>query len=54
MCIFGKIEEVVFEVRIIERNMKFYRKDENLINGMLDIIVEIREYIQFNESKIVK
>ncbi|XP_019484890.1 PREDICTED: LOW QUALITY PROTEIN: glycogen debranching enzyme [Hipposideros armiger] len=54
MCIPGKIEEVVFEARTVERNTQPYKKDENSINGMPNITVEISEHIQLNESKIVK
>lgn len=48
----GKIEEVVFEARTIERNTKPYKKDENSINGMPNITVEIREHIQVFGSLI--
>ncbi|XP_015210571.2 glycogen debranching enzyme isoform X2 [Lepisosteus oculatus] len=54
MCIPGKIEEVVFEARTIERNAGSYEKDEKSINGMPDYTVEITEHIQLKDSKIVK
>ncbi|XP_007422039.1 glycogen debranching enzyme isoform X1 [Python bivittatus] len=54
MCIPGKIEEVVFEARTVERNAGPYKKDEHTINGLPDYTVELREHIQLKESKIIK
>ncbi|OXB66174.1 hypothetical protein ASZ78_012973 [Callipepla squamata] len=54
MCIPGKIEEVVFEARTIERSTSPYKKDERFINGLPNFTVELREHIQIKESKIIK
>lgn len=42
----GKIEEVVFEARTIERSVSPYKKDEHFINGLPNFTVELREHIQ--------
>lgn len=42
----GKIEEVVFEARTIERSVSPYTKDEHFINGLPNFTVELREHIQ--------
>lgn len=42
----GKIEEVVFEARTIERSTSPYKKDEHFINGLPNFTVELREHIQ--------
>uniref|UniRef100_A0A672NX71 Glycogen debranching enzyme n=1 Tax=Sinocyclocheilus grahami TaxID=75366 RepID=A0A672NX71_SINGR len=54
MCIPGKIEEVVLEVRTIERQADSYKKDERSINGMPGYTVEIKEHIQLKDSKVVR
>ncbi|XP_030630081.1 glycogen debranching enzyme isoform X2 [Chanos chanos] len=54
MFIPGKIEEVVFEARTVERHTGSYRKDEKNINGLPEYTVEIREHIQLKDSKVVK
>ncbi|XP_066547874.1 glycogen debranching enzyme isoform X1 [Amia ocellicauda] len=54
MCIPGKIEEVVLETRMVERNAGSYKKDKKNINGMPGYTVEITEHIQLKDSKIVK
>ncbi|XP_030607338.1 glycogen debranching enzyme isoform X2 [Archocentrus centrarchus] len=54
MFIPGKIEEVVFEARTVERNAGTYKKDDNYINGMPEYTVEIKEHIQLEESTVVK
>uniref|UniRef100_A0A8C2SMT7 Glycogen debranching enzyme n=1 Tax=Coturnix japonica TaxID=93934 RepID=A0A8C2SMT7_COTJA len=54
MFIPGKIEEVVFEARTIERNVSPYKKDEHFINGLPNFTVELREHIQIKDSKIIK
>ncbi|KAG9351106.1 hypothetical protein JZ751_024996 [Albula glossodonta] len=54
MFIPGKIEEVVFEARTIQRQTGSYQKDEKSINGLPEYTVEIREHIQLKDSSIVK
>uniref|UniRef100_A0A673H322 Glycogen debranching enzyme n=1 Tax=Sinocyclocheilus rhinocerous TaxID=307959 RepID=A0A673H322_9TELE len=54
MCIPGKIEEVVLEVRTVERQADSYKKDERSINGMPGYTVEIKEHIQLKDSKVVR
>ncbi|KAM9844696.1 glycogen debranching enzyme isoform 1-T1 [Aulostomus maculatus] len=54
MFIPGKIEEVVFEARTVERRAGTYKKDDNYINGMPEYTVEIKEHIPLQESTVVK
>ncbi|XP_063063067.1 glycogen debranching enzyme isoform X1 [Engraulis encrasicolus] len=54
MCIPGKIEEVVFEARTLQRTVDPYSKDGQSINGMPDYTVVISEHLQLKDSKIVK
>ncbi|XP_059358080.1 glycogen debranching enzyme-like isoform X1 [Carassius carassius] len=54
MCIPGKIEVVVLEVRTVERQTDSYKKDEKSINGMPGYTVEIKEHIQLKDSKVVR
>ncbi|XP_041751798.1 glycogen debranching enzyme isoform X1 [Coregonus clupeaformis] len=54
MFIPGKIEEVVLEARIIDRQAGTYKKCEKYINGMPEYTVEIKEHIQLKDSGVVK
>ncbi|XP_008297524.1 glycogen debranching enzyme isoform X1 [Stegastes partitus] len=54
MFIPGKIEEVVLEVRTVERQAGSYKKDDGYINGMPEYTVEIKEHIPLEESTVVK
>ncbi|CAL8347014.1 unnamed protein product [Merluccius merluccius] len=54
MFIPGKIEEVVFEARMVERHAGSYQRDNDIINGMPDYTVEIKEHIALEDSTLVK
>ncbi|XP_056452233.1 glycogen debranching enzyme isoform X2 [Gadus chalcogrammus] len=54
MFIPGKIEEVVFEARMVERHAGSYKRDDDVINGMPEYSVEIKEHIALAESTLVK
>ncbi|XP_021468712.2 glycogen debranching enzyme isoform X2 [Oncorhynchus mykiss] len=54
MFIPGKIDEVVLEARVIDRQAGTYKKCEKYINGMPEYTVEIKEHIQLKDSGVVK
>ncbi|KAJ3594817.1 hypothetical protein NHX12_004122 [Muraenolepis orangiensis] len=49
-----KIEEVVFEARMVERHAGSYKRDDNVINGMPEYTVEIKEHLALEDSTLVK
>ncbi|CAL8276876.1 unnamed protein product [Lota lota] len=54
MFIPGKIEEVVFEARMVERHAGSYKRDDDIINGMPEYTVEIKEHMALADSSLVK
>ncbi|XP_076027570.1 glycogen debranching enzyme-like [Genypterus blacodes] len=50
----GQIQEVVLEARTIRRSRSSDRKHDDIMNGLSEYSVEVKEHIQLKDSDVVK